>query len=118
MGTTLPEEPNTLPNRTAMNRVPVGWAAKRDCTHISARRLANTFPAQCPANAPARPGHHHYSIQQQAPDFFAGQLHLLAAEQILDLDGLQLADFGLASGQFVDGRNGAEFDLEPLQGFG
>ena len=39
VGITLPEEPSTLPNRTAINFVRSGWFAQSDCTKISARRL-------------------------------------------------------------------------------
>src|SRR5437868_2433924 len=38
-GITLPDEPSTLPKRTAMNFVRVGCAEYRACTYISARRL-------------------------------------------------------------------------------
>ena len=48
-------------------------------------------------------------------DVVRGQPHLLPAQQILSFHGPQLAHLGLAGSEFVDGGDGAEFDLEPLQ---
>ena len=81
------------------------------------RRIRSDLPAQFAADAAAGTRHHDHAVPQEVPDVFRRQPHLFAPQPVFSFHGPQLADFGLACGEFVNGRHSAELDSQPLKRF-
>src|ERR1043165_3837888 len=77
--------------------------------------VSGNLPAKLTTDAAASASYHDDTAAEGASNLLAAELHLFAAQQILQFDRPQLTHLSLASGELVNRRDCAEFDLEFAQ---